>query len=370
MAGVSGYLATLLFGAAIGACELIGRYRDAPFIALRNDFSLAYVAVNAMAAVAAYAIIVRMNWTFGYTGASVAVVQAAVAGFGAMAFFRSSLFNVKVGATEVAVGPAILFQTLMFATDRAVDRLRGQARSTLAADIMSGVSFIAAKEALPNYCFNLMQNVPLEEQQNCRQLVKLLEGMAPSEMRDSDKSLSLGLMLMNVVGREVLASAVRSLGVRIQGPEALSLTVITLLQGVTFERALQVLVDMCFVMSRMGKASERAARHVVALRQAKAIGDTVGLDNSTRVTMLALLLQQQVGETVLLSALGQIGDSLRDQSTQHQAATIPKPFSGEHAAPREAQQVSSGTGDAISGTGGNVLAMRPADPVQRPPDQT
>ena len=303
--------ATGLFGAMVGACELIGRYRDAPFDAIQNPAALAYVTVNAVAAAVAYAIIVRLDWSFGAAAASKPLVQAAVAGFGAMAFFRSSLFNVMVGDTDVAVGPAILFQILMFATDRAVDRARGQARSDLAADIMRGVSFALAKEALPNYCFELMQNVPLSEQQNFRQAVDAMAAKPASDMRDSVKALNLGLMLMNVVGKSVLATAVRALGERIQGPSALELPVLGALRGVLFERAFPTLVTVCFVMSKYGSADEQDARHTAVTKAGDALRNDPLMDDTTKVTMLALALQQQVDDSVLMSALAQLDSALR-----------------------------------------------------------
>lgn len=39
----------------------------------------------------------------------------------------------------------------------------------------------------------------------------------PSGMRDRVKPLNLGLMLMNVIGRRVMAIAVRAMGERIRG---------------------------------------------------------------------------------------------------------------------------------------------------------
>jgi hypothetical protein len=70
-----------------------------------------------------------------------------------MAFFRSSLFTMKVGEADVAVGPGIFFQVLLHATDRACDRGRAEPRSVLAKSIMSGVLFKQARDALPSFCF-------------------------------------------------------------------------------------------------------------------------------------------------------------------------------------------------------------------------
>ncbi len=308
-------LTTALIGGFVGICELIGRYRDDPFAAIRCPYAIAYLVVNAAAAAAAYTIIVTMDWGFDAGQAAKPLVQAAVASFGAMAFFRSSLFNVKVGDTEVAVGPAILFQVLMFATDRGVDRSRGENRSILVAEIMKGVSFQLAKEALPNYCFELMQNVPLGEQQNFRQVVDALASKPPSAMRDSVKALNLGLMLMNVVGRQVLSTAVSALGERIQGPSSLEPPVIGLLRGVKFNDAYPALANLCFAMSNYGSAADQKARQEFVWGTGGWLnGADTKLDDATKVTMLALALQQAVGDSVLVAALVQLSPSPTEES--------------------------------------------------------
>ncbi len=303
---------TGVFGACVGGCELIGRYRDSPFEALLSTASLFYVVINAIAALSAYALIVRLGWDFGVAAPEIPLVQAGVASFGAMAFFRSSLFNVKVGETEIAVGPAILFQILTFATDRAVDRTRGEARSELIVGIMSGVSFDLAKEVLPNFCFELMQNVPLDERQDFFQAVGTLAAKPTSEANDSVKALILGLMLMNVVGKEVLDTAVRALGERIQGPSKFEMSVLVALQGVSFKKAFPVLVECCFVMSRYGTPAEQKSRKDAVMIEAKAFSDDQTLDNSTKVTMLALALQRRVGDAVLLAALAQLKPAINE----------------------------------------------------------
>jgi hypothetical protein len=320
---ISWCLATALFGGIVGICELIGRYRDDPFAAIRCPYAIAYLMVNAAAAAAAYAIIVTMDWGFNAAPEAKPLVQAAVASFGAMAFFRSSLFNVKVGETEVAVGPAILFQVLMFATDRGVDRSRGETRSTLVAKIMKGVSFQLAKEALPNYCFELMQNVPLGEQQNFRQVVDALASKPPSAMRDSVKALNLGLMLMNVVGRQVLSTAVSALGERIQGPSSLEPPVIGLLRGVKFKDAYPALANLCFAMSNYGSdADQKVRQESVWGRGGWLNSPATELDDATKVTMLALALQQAVGDSVLVAALVQLSPSPADESARPQQPPV------------------------------------------------
>jgi hypothetical protein len=133
-----------------------------------------------------------------------------------MALFRSSLFNLRIGEEDVAIGPNALLTSLLSVVDRAVDRRRAADRSKSIVATMGGVSFARAKIALPAYCLQLMQNVPLEEQQNLRTAV---EALGLTDMEDELKSLNLGLLLTNTVGPAVLGAAVRDLGAKIRRPE-------------------------------------------------------------------------------------------------------------------------------------------------------
>lgn len=299
------YASVALFGAAVGASELLARYRDAPFMALRTSAARWYIALNGAASLLAYVLIVQFKFEFGATAENKNLVQALVATFGSMVFFRSSLFTIKVGETDVPVGPGIFFQVLLFATDRGCDRERAEPRSTLVNQIMHGVSFEQARDALPNFCFELMQNVPATERQQFRQVV---DALASSAMPDSVKVLNLGLMLMNVVGSQVLAAAVKALGEKIQGPAKLEMRVFLALQKVSFERAYPLLIDVCFVMSKFHQSVEdqqKAKQEVIAEIDRMAKGTEI--ENSAKVVFLGLALQQRVGDAVLLAALSQLG---------------------------------------------------------------
>lgn len=201
-------------GGGVGLAELVTRYRDEPF-ALRSSLSFwVYILINAAASALAYALIRVFGWTFGVgPGSARTATQVLVAGLAAMALFRSSLFNLKIGDEDVSIGPSALLTSLLSVVDRAVDRHRATERSRSISKVMSGVSFAKAKISLSAYCLQLMQNVPLEEQQKLRTSV---EGLGLAEMDDGLKSLNLGLLLMNTVGPTVLEAAVRDLGERIK----------------------------------------------------------------------------------------------------------------------------------------------------------
>lgn len=199
-----------LIGALIGLAELMARYRDAPFRAVRAPAAWFYVGLNAVACIAALALTKALDWRFGIEpgGDQLDWVRALVAGFGAMAVFRSSFFVVRVGEQDVAVGPSGFLQVVLDAADRAVDRRRASDRVGEVSDAMRDVSFERAAEALPTYCLALMQNASEEEKVALANQVRLLR---ESRMEDRAKSLALGLALMNVVGSSTLHAAVTSL---------------------------------------------------------------------------------------------------------------------------------------------------------------
>jgi hypothetical protein len=131
----------------------------------------------------------------------------------AMALLRSSIFVVRVADQDVPVGPSSFLQIVLSAADRAVDRLRAEARATSVARVMSGVSFARANVALPTHCLALMQNLSQEDQE---QLARQLNELRNADMPESVKVLSLGLALMNAVGEAVLVAAVKSLASEIK----------------------------------------------------------------------------------------------------------------------------------------------------------
>jgi len=204
------YVVVALLGALVGGGELIARYRDAPARALHNLPAYSYVALNALASLAALKLIHIYGWTFGASAASGAArwTQILVAGTGAMALFRTSLFTIHVGDKDVGVGPIAFLQIFRDATDRAVDRLRAKARSDQVATIMQGLSYAKASAGLPPYCLALMQNVPSDEQVSLTKSLALLD---EAQIDEAVKVRILGLQLMNVVGPAVLTAAVASL---------------------------------------------------------------------------------------------------------------------------------------------------------------
>jgi hypothetical protein len=212
------WLAVGFLGGLIGTAELVGRYRDAPAGAIYNTPAFFYVGLNIVASLLALAFARAFNWTLTLpdtTGAEAARwTQVMLAGLGAMAFFRTSLFVVRVGDKDVGVGPSSFLQVFLAAADRSVDRLRAAVRAGAISKIMAGLDCDRTFEALPPYCLALMQNVPDDVQTELRRAVDELR--SETSIEPPLRLRLLGLELVNVVGVDVLQTAVVSLGTEIK----------------------------------------------------------------------------------------------------------------------------------------------------------
>jgi hypothetical protein len=217
MAEMLDYLAVALMGALVGGAELTSRYRDAPQNALRTIPGAVYVVLNLAASMLALALTRTYGWSFGASGGSLRWTQVLVAGAGAMALFRTSLFTVRAGDRDIGVGPGSFLQIFREAADRAVDRVRARARGLLVGKLMAGIDYTKAYEGLIPYSLALMQNVPDEEQQKMIHAVELLNN---EQVDEAIKVRILGLHLMNVVGPDVLTAAVDALRDEMKAPSS------------------------------------------------------------------------------------------------------------------------------------------------------
>jgi hypothetical protein len=212
------YAIVAILGALVGGGELISRYRDAPARAVYNWPAFVYIALNVAASLVALAIIRIYGWKFGVSGGETAIrwAQVGIAGTGAMALFRTSLFTIHAGDKDIGVGPSSFLQIFRDASDRAVDRLRAKARGEQVSQVMTGIAYDKAAEGLALYCLALMQNVPSEEQVKLTQSLELLD---KEQIDPAIKVRVLGLNLMNVVGPNVLIAAVDSLREQMETPD-------------------------------------------------------------------------------------------------------------------------------------------------------
>ncbi len=218
LADLAGYLGVALLGIFFGACELIPRYKDAPFRVLRLPVAQSYLALNGAVALAAYALVEQFGWTVhlsgpGNEGATSTLATVIVSGLGAMMVLRSAVIKVPGPDKEQSVGLAVLVEILMRALDRQIDRenavLRGKVVREIRARIVDGEAnfdFLGFGGALVNRCLNLMQTVTDDEQEQLADLLKLLHEDRQLDSAARIDSLLCGLL--DLAGADLLQTAV------------------------------------------------------------------------------------------------------------------------------------------------------------------
>lgn len=207
------------FGACVGVAELVARYRDNPWAALRTRGAQIYVVLNAGVALGVFLLIFtgRLSVGAGMFGPEHLALNAAfLGGFGGVALLRASIANVRLRDRTVSVGPAFVLQIVLDATDRACDRERGETRVERVRQIMTGVVYERARTQLPFFAYAILQNLTAEERNSFDQA---LRGIKESGMSDEGKAFCLGLVMMDVLGEDLLARAVDNLSDRIRGPQ-------------------------------------------------------------------------------------------------------------------------------------------------------
>src|SRR5215470_2923368 len=105
-------LATFLFGISVGLSEILSHYRDEPIAAASTVFGLAYLVLNGLLSLGAFAVLRKYPTQILPAVKDDYVLTAVFAGFGAMAVFRSKLFTYRTDdGKDIAIGPSIVLDT-------------------------------------------------------------------------------------------------------------------------------------------------------------------------------------------------------------------------------------------------------------------
>jgi hypothetical protein len=206
-------MAAMAIGGLVGAVEILGRYRHAPFRAVLTWNGLLYIIINIAAAWAAYYMLVQFQ-IFDDATVAKELTQVLTAGFGSLVFMRSSIFKVRVGDSDIGIGPAAILDTLLLVADRGVDRREAVARAQDVTELVAQVRDprVVAK-MLTKYSLALMQNVDAGTSQELSEAISKI--MADPDVPDAIKMDIVALRLGVVVGPDVLEAAVAALGDRL-----------------------------------------------------------------------------------------------------------------------------------------------------------
>lgn len=202
------YGAVAFFAGAVGFGELIARYRDDPGRLLGLRPAASYVAINVAAGVIALALVQQFEVVT--TLKNKALMEALIAAFGAIAFFRTSLFTARVGESDVGIGPSAMLKTFLEACDRLVNRDQATARADAVGAWMKEVDFAKAQATLPTFCLGLVEGLDADEQRALGEQIKRLGD--DKAIAEEAKARILGAYLLRQVGADVLRKAVETLG--------------------------------------------------------------------------------------------------------------------------------------------------------------
>jgi hypothetical protein len=205
-ADIIGLAFVSFFSGLVGFSEIAQRYRDRPLRLLTVTPALIYIYINIAAGVGAFALVQEFQV---FKGAHAALYDVMLASFGAVAFFRSSLFTARVGDADVDVGPATLLKGLLSVTDQLINRWQAGDRAQEIAQTMRTIDFDKAKDGLSILCLTSVEYITPEQQAAFGNAVKKLSTDVPDPVQ---RSILLGVYLTQLVGPEVLTRAVSAMG--------------------------------------------------------------------------------------------------------------------------------------------------------------
>lgn len=173
--------------------------------------------LNAAAGAGALAVIRGFHWFTSTSNPD--LWRGLIASFGAIAFFRSSLFIAKIGSSDVPIGTSLMLGALLDACDRAVDRRSAaQISDCIAGDRLDSLDPDRVMTVVPVLSLALMQNFdPGDQAQLGADLSKIRE---QAELSPEARMRAVLINLAKYLGAD-LVTKVMAVARPILVPEAL-----------------------------------------------------------------------------------------------------------------------------------------------------
>jgi hypothetical protein len=130
-----------------------------------------------------------------------------VAGIGAMALLRSSLFNYKATNDKVIeVGPAAFLEIFLNAAQRQFDQALSDQNLSEMETTMDGINFVSASKDLPIIILSSMRVLTATEQKELSD--EILKLVNDTNTTVEVKNIALGVILLKYTGMDLLKKAV------------------------------------------------------------------------------------------------------------------------------------------------------------------
>jgi hypothetical protein len=342
------FICFLFAGAMAGMVaygELLSRYQDSPTRLLTTSATAFYIFVNIAAAILAFGLIRALHVLEPAPPAKVDphgttwLYQLLLASFGAIAFFRTSLFTVRVGGSDIGIGPSAMLQTLLSAADRMIDRSQAENRASRATEILKDVDYRRARAPLPTFCIILMQNPTAADTEGLLKQIAALDQRV--DIDDDSKMRILGIYLIRMVGDEVLQRSVEALGSLIGRSAAPADGLNKLLAGIDFAKARKLLADASFVaLPNMTQEDLDSAR-----RQVDSIAMRSDITDEMRVILLGAYLRSLLGIDKLKQIIAALGDKIIKQSQAPEQQPVQQQSPPEQPPPQQPPPGQNDPGD-------------------------
>lgn len=189
----------VIFGAMVGASEIISRYRDEPYRATFSPPGRIYMLLNGFISLAAYVLLVQYRTNVLPALKEDNLLTSVVAGFGAMVFMRSKLFNFRTeGGENFSVGPDAVLSTFLSSVNRRVDRFLSAIRQEMV--YQEAVAVLRPQNA-PKFLeiyLTAYQNIPAEEKKELADDIKAV--LDRTDLDDQLKLMAISFGFMNIGG--------------------------------------------------------------------------------------------------------------------------------------------------------------------------
>jgi ABC-type transport system involved in multi-copper enzyme maturation permease subunit len=193
-------VAAFLFGIMVGLSEILSRYRDEPLLAASTNFGLAYLALNGVISLTAYAVMQRYSQQIFPAIKDDLFLTAVVSGFGAMAVFRSKLFTFRsTDGKDYPIGPSIVLDTVLKTIDSKIDRRRATERQAEVFASISGLKFVPVANYM-EASLSAFQNLSQDDKTEIKSVIDQYRTLP--DWPDTLKCLGLGFAFLTLAGDE------------------------------------------------------------------------------------------------------------------------------------------------------------------------
>ncbi len=186
-----------VLGLLTAVAEIITKFRDEPTKTLRKPEALFYILLNGLISAAALQILLLYDVSITTPLDRLKVVL--IAGLGSMLVLRSRLFNIKVGAEDISLGPDQIVKVFFRFMEESLDRGRSRARIEFIKVTMENIDF----DKVFDYSLTMLDAAQTLSPSNVTELKDKLETIQKNKtMEVQVKSYKLGFLLLNQMGEE------------------------------------------------------------------------------------------------------------------------------------------------------------------------